>query len=117
LRRLTLLLLLVLAGCPEDKRPAATVDAAPSATPVVMTAPPSVPASADAAPDAREERRFDPKHQCPTGQTHFYFEGDFCRRRCFSNADCAKKERCNPIEYPYVVDGGTAGKARFCEGV
>jgi hypothetical protein len=109
----------LLAGCPEEKRSAPAADAA-LPTPVATTAAaPSrmAPDASAAAPDAAEAQRFDPKHKCPTGQTHFYFEGDFCRRRCFTNGDCAKGERCNPIEYPFVVDGGTAGKARFCEGV
>ena len=61
-------------------------------------------------------KRFDPKYKCPTGQTHFYMEGDFCRQKCFTNADCGKKEHCSAMTYPYVLDGQPAGMAKFCEG-
>jgi hypothetical protein len=114
------LVLLLALGCPE-KEPPSVADA--SATAVAPAAPAPTPPPRDAAPgardagaDVREEKRFDPKYKCPTGQTHFYFDGDFCRRKCFSNSDCGKGERCNPIEYPYLVDGKPAGSARFCEG-
>lgn len=61
-------------------------------------------------------KRYDPKYKCPTGQTHFYLEGDFCRRKCFTNTDCGKGERCSAIGYPFIVDGGPGGMAKFCEG-
>ena len=115
---------LVALGACEDKAPRVVTDAAPTSTSRPVTAavdagapgvaPPSV--QPTAAADAAEPRRFDPKHRCPTGTTHFYLEGDFCRRRCLSTADCGKRERCSAMEYPYVVDGGPAGTAHFCEG-
>jgi hypothetical protein len=115
------LAIVALAGCDEKKeqlRSATTpADAgAPTATTPAPSASPSAPPTASAVPDAADVKRFDPKHKCPTGQTHFFLEGDFCRRRCFTNADCGKKERCSPIEYPYIVDGGPAGTGKFCEG-
>jgi hypothetical protein len=114
----------LLAGCPEDKPTSAAPDAAPAAVRSAATPPavPSPPApspstASDAGPDAADHKRYDPKYKCPTGQTHFYFDGDFCRRKCLSNSDCAKGERCDPIEYPFLVDGGPGGSARFCEGM
>jgi hypothetical protein len=117
------LLLLAVAGCP-DKPDAATLDAAPSVTaPPTATATPSPAPVVDAAPtpvdagrDAPEPRRYDPKYKCPTGQTHFYLEGDFCRKKCFSASDCARGERCSAMEYPFLLDGGPAGSGHFCEG-
>jgi hypothetical protein len=110
-------------GCEDDKKQrliAQTAGEAGAFPTVSASAPPpatTLSAAASAAPDAADDmKRFDPKHKCPTGQTHFYLEGDFCRRKCFSNGDCGKGERCSMIDYPFVVDGGTAGRARFCEG-
>jgi hypothetical protein len=123
---LALALALALAGCP-DKEPAAVPDAAPPAaiaptapggtatTPSIDAAPAAAQGVADAGKDATEPRRYDPKYKCPTGQTHFYLEGDFCRKKCFSNSDCAKGERCSAMEYPFLLDGGPAGSGRFCE--
>jgi hypothetical protein len=111
-----------LVGCDEKKeqlRSATTSDAgAPIATTTIApsASQPAAPPATSTSADASDVKRFDPKHKCPTGQTHFYLEGDFCRRRCFTNADCAKKERCSPIEYPYIVDGGPGGTGKFCEG-
>jgi hypothetical protein len=107
-----------LAGCDEKKEQLRSTTSTDAGTPIApTTAAPSPSASSvpSATPPA-ETTRFDPKHKCPTGQTHFYMEGDFCRRRCFTNFDCGKKEHCSAIEYPYVVDGGTAGTGKFCEG-
>jgi hypothetical protein len=108
-----------LAAC-DDKTPpkGAAPDTTKTATASVTTEPPRTPPPVPAADagDAGGSGRFDPKHKCPTGQTHFYLEGDFCRRKCFTNNDCGKRERCSAIEYPYVVDGGTAGMSKFCEG-
>lgn len=114
-----------LAGCDDDKKErllaqtASEAGAMPAAPPMASTTPPATTPSATAssAPDAAAEaKRFDPKHKCPTGQTHFYLDGDFCRRKCFTNADCGKKERCSSMDYPFVLDGGTAGMSKFCEG-
>ena len=116
------LLLLALVACEDDKKQR-LIDktsgeaAAPLATPPPPASTPA--ASASAAPSASasaDMKRFDPKHKCPTGQTHFYLEGDFCRRRCFTNGDCGKGERCSTIDYPFIVDGGPGGMAKFCEG-
>jgi hypothetical protein len=124
---LILLILLGVAGCP-DKPDAPAVDAAPAA---IFTATPAAPAvdaapgpvvdaasapPADAGRDAPEPRRYDPKYKCPTGQTHFYLEGDFCRKKCFSASDCARGERCSAMEYPFLLDGRPAGSGHFCEG-
>lgn len=115
------LLLLALLGCDDDKKQrliaSTTSEAGDMPSPLPSAAPAAAPsASASAATDAGEAKRFDPKHKCPTGQTHFYLEGDFCRRKCITNADCGKKERCSVIDYPFVIDGGTAGMSKFCEG-
>lgn len=116
---------LVLVACEDDKKERLIAQTSgEAAAPVVTIVPPTTAtatpsAVASAAPSASasaDMKRFDPKHKCPTGQTHFYLEGDFCRKRCFSNADCGKKEHCSVIDYPFVVDGGTAGMAKFCEG-
>jgi hypothetical protein len=119
MRRCALLsvLLVIVVGC-EDKpaaRPAA--DAAPSAA-SVPSAVVSAPAVASVAPSAQPDAaaRFDPKHKCPTGQTHFYLEGDFCRRKCMTTSDCGKRERCSAIEYPFIMNGQPAGFSKFCEG-
>jgi hypothetical protein len=112
-------------GCEDDKKQrliaqtAGEAGAMPSTTTTTTVAAPAATPSgvASSAPDAADDmKRFDPKHKCPTGQTHFYLEGDFCRRKCFTNADCGKGERCSMIDYPFVLDGGTAGRAKFCEG-
>jgi hypothetical protein len=117
---IALALVAALVGCDEKKQElrsataaeaGATPEAGAAAEPSVSATPPALTVSADA-----DTKRFDPKHKCPTGQTHFYLEGDFCRRKCVTNGDCGKKERCSAIEYPFVVDGGTGGMARFCEG-
>jgi hypothetical protein len=113
-----------LAGC-DEKKVAPTADASAAVVaPTPDAAPAVVPDAAlrvdpvvDAGSDAAEQARFDPKHKCPTGQTHFYMEGDFCRRRCLSTSDCAGRERCSAMQYPFVVDGKTAGTSRFCEGM
>lgn len=114
-----------LLGCDDDKkeRLLATTASEAGAFPSASVAPASTSAAASSvaptassAPDAGDMKRFDPKHKCPSGQTHFYLEGDFCRRKCFTNADCGKKERCSAIDYPFVLDGGPAGMAKFCEG-
>jgi hypothetical protein len=113
-----------LSGCEDDKKERLLKQTAgeaggpmvfPDASTVTASPPPSAPATPSASTSA-DAKRFDPKHKCPTGQTHFYLEGDFCRRKCFTNADCGKGERCSVIDYPFVVDGGTAGMAKFCEG-
>jgi len=114
-------------GCP-DKEPAAAVDAAPppAIAPIATTFAPSptvdaalasatTQGAADAGKDATEPRRYDPKYKCPTGQTHFYLEGDFCRKKCFSTSDCGKGERCSAMDYPFILDGGPAGSGHFCE--
>ncbi len=115
---------LVLAGCPE-KTPAPVSDAAAvAAIPVPLEAAAASAsafahvgsAPADGGGDAAEMRRFDPKYKCPTGQTHFYLEGDFCRKKCFSASDCAKGERCSAMEYPFLVDGKPGASGHFCEG-
>jgi hypothetical protein len=112
--------LALLVGC-DEKKVVPTPDAAPAVTvapvAVVPDAAPRVVAVVDAGTDAAEPARFDPKHKCPSGQTHFYMEGDFCRRRCLSTSDCAGRERCSAMEYPFVVDGKPAGMAHFCEGM
>jgi hypothetical protein len=122
IRYASFLVVLALVGC-EEKKLAPTVDASTAViAPIPDAAPAVVPdaaraATADAGADAAEAARFDPKHKCPTGQTHFYMEGDFCRRRCLSTSDCAGRERCSAMQYPFVVDGKPAGTARFCEGM
>ena len=116
-------LALGVAGCPDTPRTSATDAAPPTLAPVTTTTPPiadaapsTTPAPMDAGRDAVEPRRYDPKYKCPTGQTHFYLEGDFCRKKCFSASDCARGERCSAMEYPLLLDGGPAGSGRFCEG-
>jgi hypothetical protein len=114
---------LLLLACEDDKKERLINQTAGEAAAPLVVAPPAdasaapmVSASPSATPSASASARFDPKHKCPTGQTHFYLEGDFCRRKCFTNADCGKKEHCSVIDYPFVLDGGTAGMAKFCEG-
>jgi hypothetical protein len=115
-----IVLALLVVACEDDKKERLIAQTTGEAAAPLVSAPPPPP-SASAAPSAApsasaEAKRFDPKHKCPTGQTHFYLEGDFCRKKCFSNADCGKKEHCSVIDYPFVLDGGTAGMAKFCEG-
>ena len=114
------LLLLALFACEDDKKERLIKQTAGEAAAPLVTTPPSASApaaSASAAPSASADiKRFDPKHKCPTGQTHFYLEGDFCRQRCFKNSDCGKGERCSTIDYPFILDGGPGGMAKFCEG-
>jgi hypothetical protein len=117
-----LILSLLVVACEDDKKERLIHQTAGEAAAPIVTAsaptiaPAATSAAPSAAPSAGASARFDPKHKCPTGQTHFYLEGDFCRRKCFTNADCGKKEHCSVIDYPFVVDGGTAGMAKFCEG-
>ena len=112
-------LFVVLAGC-EDKPAPAKPDAAPPIATATVTAAPAEAAApaASGAPDAGSEAgaRYDPKYKCPTGQTHFYMEGDFCRRKCVTNADCGKRERCSSMDYPFILNGLPAGSSKFCEG-
>lgn len=117
-------LLGLLAACEEkpaaptpDAAPPAPVVAVPDAAPAVaaVTASAATAAPVDAGRDAAEARRFDPKYKCPTGQTHFYLEGDFCRKKCFSTSDCGPRERCSAMEYPFLVDGKPGGNGHFCE--
>jgi hypothetical protein len=107
-------------GCDDDKKERLiNKTAGEAAAPLGVTPPPDASAAGtpSTAPSASaDSKRFDPKHKCPTGQTHFYLEGDFCRRKCFTNGDCGKKEHCSAIDYPFVVDGGVAGMSKFCEG-
>ena len=116
--------LLALVACEDDKKERLIAQTSGEAAAPLVTTPPAA-SSSSAAPSAStapsasasaDVKRFDPKHKCPTGQTHFYLEGDFCRRKCFTNADCGKKEHCSAIDYPFVVDGGKAGMSKFCEG-
>jgi hypothetical protein len=121
LKTMPLVVALALLGCDEKKEdkkaPPTPADAGAPLSPPPPPPPPTPSTSASATPDAAAEvKHFDPKHKCPTGQTHFYMEGDFCRRKCVTTADCGKKERCSSMDYPYVLDGGTAGTSRFCEG-
>jgi hypothetical protein len=123
IRCASFLVVLALVGC-EEKKVVPAVDASPVVVASIPdAAPATVPDAAarvvvvDAGSDAAETARFNPKHKCPSGQTHFYMEGDFCRRRCLSSSDCAGREHCSAMEYPFVVDGKTAGTARFCEGM
>ncbi len=116
---------LFLAAACEDKTPKPTA-AAPTAAATATAAPTPTPAASPKAPEAAATdaapavsaapARFNPKHKCPTGQTHFYMEGDFCRRKCITNSDCGNRERCSAIEYPFVLDGGAGGMSKFCEG-
>jgi hypothetical protein len=123
-RLLIVLFAVALVSCEDDKKERLISKTASEAAPPVTTIPPppasTTPAASEsAAPSASSSadmKRFDPKYKCPTGQTHFYLEGDFCRRKCFTNADCGKGERCSAIGYPFILDGGTAGMAKFCEG-
>lgn len=119
IRFASLLVAIALAGCEEEKKLVPAVDAAPATVALPRDAAPAIVPAAivDAGSDTAPEARFNPKHKCPTGQTHFYMEGDFCRRRCLSTSDCAGKERCSAMEYPFVVDGKTAGTGKFCEGM
>ena len=89
-----------LVACEDDKKERLINQTAGEAAAPVATPPPpaSTAAAASAAPSASasaDMKRFDPKYKCPTGQTHFYLEGDFCRRKCFTNGDCSKGERCS----------------------
>jgi hypothetical protein len=86
-----------------------TIDAAP---PPQASAAREVDAGSDAG-----QAHYDPKHKCPTGLTHFYLEGDFCRRKCATQSDCGKREHCSAIEYPFIMNGLPAGMSKFCEGV
>jgi hypothetical protein len=122
-----LVALALIAGCEEkaaaptpDASPpapvAAAVDAAPAAAPATSASTAATTGPADAGRDAAAEaRRFDPKYTCPTGQTHFYLEGDFCRKKCFSKSDCGPRERCSAMDYPFLVDGKPGGNGHFCE--
>src|SRR5262249_30040161 len=109
-------------GC--DEKPARTTPdaiASPPAIPSVTidaTPPPKASAAGgvDAGSDAGQAR-YDPKHKCPTGMTHFYLEGDFCRHKCSTQADCGKREHCSAIEYPFIMNGQPAGMSKFCEGI
>jgi hypothetical protein len=129
IRCASVLVAVLLAGCEEKKliptADAATTIAAPARDAAAATIPGAtipdastrVDAVVDAGSDAAEEGRFNPKHKCPAGQTHFYMEGDFCRRKCLTTSDCAGRERCSAMQYPFVADGKTAGTSRFCEGM
>src|SRR5207244_6211205 len=86
------------AGCDEKPSAGGAATSATSATSAptsrpsaAVTAPASASASAAPATSGSAgdggEKRFDPKYSCPTGMSHFYFEGDFCRRKCATNAD------------------------------
>ena len=119
---LVALVAIAIVACEDDKKErllsktASEAGAFPTAPPPAST-PPAAPTpapSASTSPDSGAH--FDPKHKCPTGQTHFYLEGDFCRRKCITNNDCGKRERCSAIDYPFVLDGGVAGMSKFCEG-
>ena len=113
MRKSISIVFLLLVACEDDKKERLIAQTTGEAAAPIVTASaaPSPSTSTSTRGDA-DTKRFDPKHKCPTGQTHFYLEGDFCRRRCFSNADCGKNERCSVIDYPFVVDGGTAGMAK-----
>src|SRR5215208_3222645 len=91
---LVALLPLVFVACEDDKKESLiSKTAGEAAAPIATTPPPPPSTSASAAPSASSSadmKRFDPKYKCPTGQTHFYLEGDFCRRKCFTNGDCSK---------------------------
>jgi hypothetical protein len=120
--RIAIALVLLALGCDEPKKqpaPAASATATASAT---ASAAPS--ASASAPPGGSggvlpsdAGIPFNPKYACPTGQSHFFFEGDYCRKKCITNADCPKGTRCSPMDVPVIVNGVMAGTAHHCEGI
>ena len=54
-----------------------------------------------------------PELQCPAGQKHFEFEGDYCAKPCTADSDCAPGN-CSSEDHALMAHGKPIGRAHHC---